>query len=37
MPKVIVAGSLNMDIVTYVSTHPKIGETVLGDDLKYFY
>jgi len=36
MSKVIVAGSLNMDIVALASHHPKIGETILGTDLRYF-
>lgn len=34
--KVIVAGSINMDIVAITKKHPKIGETVFGTDLKYF-
>jgi ribokinase len=37
MNKVIIAGSMNMDIVSSVHVHPKVGETVFGDDLKYFY
>ena len=36
MNKVIVAGSINMDIVALTERHPKIGETVFGTDLKYF-
>ena len=36
MNKVIVAGSINMDIVAFTPKHPKTGETVLGTDLKYF-
>lgn len=36
MNKVIVAGSINMDIVVFVERHPSIGETVFGTDLKYF-
>lgn len=34
--RVIVAGSINMDIVTLVSKLPRPGETILGRDLKYF-
>ncbi|MFA5155060.1 MAG: ribokinase [Patescibacteria group bacterium] len=37
MSKVIVAGSINMDIVILAQHHPKIGETVFGDSLKYFF
>jgi ribokinase len=36
MKKVIVAGSINMDIVALTENHPKVGETVFGSDLKYF-
>jgi ribokinase len=36
MNKVIVAGSINMDIVTTTKSHPKIGETVIGTSLNYF-
>jgi len=36
MKKVIVAGSINMDIVALTEKHPKVGETVFGTDLKYF-
>lgn len=36
MNKVIVAGSINMDIVAFTKRHPTVGETVFGDDLKYF-
>lgn len=31
MPAITVVGSINKDIVAYVSAHPKPGETVLGD------
>jgi ribokinase len=34
--RVIVAGSINMDIVTLVSKLPRPGETIIGRDLKYF-
>lgn len=34
--KVIVAGSINMDIVAFTQKHPRTGETVFGSDLKYF-
>ena len=36
MSRAIIIGSINMDIVTYVKNHPKIGETVFCDDVKYF-
>lgn len=36
MSNVIVAGSINMDIVALTERHPKIGETVFGTDLRYF-
>lgn len=36
MPKVIVVGSINMDIVAFVDRHPKVGETIFGKDVKYF-
>ncbi len=36
MNKVIVAGSINQDIVVFSKSHPKIGETILGLDIKYF-
>lgn len=36
MSKVIVAGSINMDIVVTTKRHPEAGETVFGTDLKYF-
>lgn len=36
MSNVIVAGSINMDIVAVTERHPKVGETVFGTDLKYF-
>lgn len=36
MNNVIVAGSINMDIVVLTNRHPKIGETILGNDLLYF-
>lgn len=34
--KVIVAGSINMDIVASIKHHPKVGETVEGNNLKFF-
>ncbi|MBN2260496.1 MAG: ribokinase, partial [Clostridiales bacterium] len=34
MKKIIVIGSLNMDLVTRVKLTPKIGETVLGNGLE---
>jgi len=36
MSKVIIAGSINQDIVVSAYHHPKIGETVFGNNLKYF-
>lgn len=36
MNKLLVAGSINMDIVALTSRHPKVGETVFGTDLNYF-
>lgn len=35
MTKIIVAGSINMDIVAQVQAHPKPGETIFGHDLHY--
>ena len=32
MKKIMVIGSLNMDLVTMSSRHPKLGETVIGKD-----
>jgi ribokinase len=34
--RILVAGSLNMDLVVAVERHPKPGETVLGGDLRTF-
>ncbi|MCV9884459.1 ribokinase [Metabacillus halosaccharovorans] len=31
-PKIVVIGSINMDLVTQTNTIPKVGETVLGED-----
>ncbi len=36
MAKAIVVGSINMDIVAFVDRHPRVGETVLGKEVKYF-
>ena len=36
MARVFVAGSINMDVVATTSRHPRIGETVAGDCLRYF-
>ena len=33
MGRVLVLGSLNVDLVTSVERHPRPGETVLGDGL----
>lgn len=35
MARVVVAGSINMDVVASTSRHPQPGETVLGRDLKH--
>jgi ribokinase len=36
MGRVIVAGSINMDVVATADRHPKVGETVAGKDVFYF-
>lgn len=36
MGKIIVAGSINMDVVARSRHHPRPGETVVGNDLQYF-
>lgn len=36
MSKAIVVGSINMDIVFRVRNHPKVGETIYGQDVKYY-
>jgi ribokinase len=36
MPRVVVAGSINMDVVATAERHPKIGETVAGSEVLYF-
>ncbi len=36
MNNVIVAGSINMDIVALTQRHPKIGESIVGSDVQYF-
>jgi len=36
MPRVVVAGSVNMDLVVHASRHPRPGETVLGDTFETF-
>ncbi len=36
MGRVIVLGSLNMDIVAGVETHPQVGETITGNSVAYF-
>ena len=36
MSKLIVIGSLNMDLVTVVDRHPQVGETIFGHGLDYF-
>lgn len=35
MSKIIVLGSINMDVVTKTTRHPRVGETVFGHDLQY--
>jgi ribokinase len=34
MPRVVVVGSVNMDVVAAASHHPQVGETVLGSELR---
>ena len=36
MGRVVVAGSINMDVVALAERHPRIGETVAGTSVKYF-
>ena len=36
MSRVFVAGSINMDVVVTASRHPRIGETISGNDVLYF-
>jgi ribokinase len=36
MGRVFVAGSVNMDVVATADRHPRIGETVAGDAVRYF-
>jgi ribokinase len=36
MGRVVVAGSINMDVVATASRHPRIGETVAGSSVRYF-
>ena len=36
MGKIVVAGSINMDVVARSHHHPQPGETVIGSDLQYF-
>ena len=36
MPRVIVAGSVNMDLVVHAARHPRPGETVLGETFDAF-
>lgn len=35
-PKIVVVGSINMDMVTNVPRFPGVGETILGTDFQYF-
>lgn len=34
-PKVAVIGSLNMDIVVETRRHPQVGETLLGEQIRF--
>jgi ribokinase len=36
MSKVIIAGSINMDIVASAERHPELGETVAGQAMNFF-
>src|ERR1700755_1005183 len=36
MGRVVVAGSINMDVVATAERHPRVGETVAGNDVLYF-
>jgi ribokinase len=36
MGRVVVAGSINMDVVAIAERHPRIGETVAGTSVQYF-
>src|SRR5579871_5681849 len=36
MGRVVVAGSINMDVVATAERHPAVGETVLGKEVLYF-
>src|ERR1700749_1996543 len=36
MTRVVVAGSINMDVVATAERHPRVGETVFGRDVLYF-
>jgi len=36
MTKVIVLGSINMDVVVTADRHPQLGETIFGNDLNFF-
>ena len=35
MSKIVVIGSINMDVVTLTARHPRPGETVFGSDVKF--
>ena len=36
MGRVVVAGSINMDVVALAERHPRVGETVAGTSVRYF-
>src|SRR6202000_1624222 len=36
MGRVLVAGSINMDVVATAERHPRVGETVAGREVLYF-
>ncbi len=35
MSKIVVVGSINMDVVSLIARHPRPGETIFGSDVKF--